>query len=74
VYLFDLYSIALSKIARGFESDLEDVLFLLKQNLIEWATLEAHFNSILPRARSADIDPKEFQAYFLTLKRNAGLA
>ena len=31
-------------------------------------------NSILPRARSADIDPREFQAYFLTLKRNAGLA
>jgi hypothetical protein len=74
VYLFDLYSIALSKIARGFESDLEDVLFLLKQNLIDWATLETHFNSILPRARSADIDPREFQAYFLTLKRNAGLA
>ena len=34
VYIFDLYSIALSKIARGFESDLEDVQFLLAQNLI----------------------------------------
>jgi hypothetical protein len=35
VYIFDLYSIALSKIARGFESDLEDAQFLLKQGLIE---------------------------------------
>ncbi|MFH1907102.1 MAG: DUF6036 family nucleotidyltransferase [Chloroflexota bacterium] len=69
VYIFDLYSIALSKIARGFESDLEDVEFLLRQKLIAWGPLEAHFKSILPRAKSADIDPQEFQAYFDTLKR-----
>jgi hypothetical protein len=29
VYIFDLYSIALSKLARGFDSDLEDVEFLI---------------------------------------------
>ncbi len=69
VYIFDLYSIALSKIARGFESDLEDVQFLLAQNLIAWNELEKHFNSILSRARTADIGPKEFQAYFEELKR-----
>lgn len=69
VYIFDLYSIALSKIARGFESDLEDVQFLLTQNLIAWGELENHFKSILSRARKADIDPKEFQAYFDELKR-----
>lgn len=32
VYIFDLYSIALSKIARGFESDLEDVEFCWQRN------------------------------------------
>lgn len=69
VYIFDLYSIALSKITRGFESDLEDVQFLLAQNLIAWDELENHFQSILPHARRADIDPKEFQAYFDELKR-----
>ena len=69
VYIFDLYSIALSKIARGFESDLEDVQFLLSQNLITWDELETHFTNVLPRARKADIDPKEFQAYFDELKR-----
>jgi hypothetical protein len=69
VYIFDLYSIALSKIARGFESDLEDVEFLLGQNLIVWDDLEEYFKSILPRAKNADIDPKEFEEYFNTLKK-----
>lgn len=69
VYIFDLYSIALSKIARGFESDLEDVQFLLAQGLIDWLELEAHFKIIYPLAHRTDIDPKEFQAYFNELKR-----
>jgi hypothetical protein len=62
----------LSKIARGFESDLEDVEFLIKQGLIAWEKLETLFKSILPRSASADIDPGEFQQYFDTLKRRAG--
>jgi hypothetical protein len=69
VFIYDLYSIALSKIARGFESDLEDVEFLLGQDLIAWDELESHFKSILPRAQNADIDPGEFETYFNTLKK-----
>ena len=69
VYIYDLYSIALSKIARGFESDLEDVEFLLGQDLIAWDELEGYFKSILPRAKKADIDPKEFEKYFNTLRK-----
>ncbi len=69
VYIYDLYSIALSKIARGFESDLEDVEFLLTQDLIVWDELENFFTDILPRSKNADIDPKEFESYFNTLKR-----
>ena len=69
VYLFDLYSIALSKIARGFESDLEDVRFMLGSGAIEWADLERDFHAILPRAGSVDIDPEEFRAYFAELQR-----
>jgi hypothetical protein len=68
VYIFDLYSIALSKIVRGFESDFEDVEFLLQQKLIGWETLEEYFRNILPRAQSSDIDPQEFQQYFETLR------
>ena len=72
VYIFDLYSIALSKIARGFESDLEDVEFLLNEGFIAWDALETHFQTILPHARGADIAPKEFRQYFETLKRKMG--
>jgi hypothetical protein len=69
VYLFDPYSIALSKIARGFDSDLEDVQFMLRTGAIGWAELERDFRAILPRAGSFDIDPEEFQAYFAEIGR-----
>ena len=69
VFIFDLYSIALSKIARGFESDLEDVEFMLKENLISWEELETDYQDILPVADNADINPKEFKMYFATLKQ-----
>ncbi len=69
VYIFDPYSIALSKIARGFDSDLEDVEFLIDRKLITWEALTEHYQSIFPRAKNADIDPREFQQYFETLRR-----
>ena len=50
VYLFDPYSIALSKITRGFESDLEDVVFLLGEGLIDFAELEDHFEAVVSEA------------------------
>jgi len=69
VYIYDLSSIALSKFARGFESDLEDVQFMLAKGLIVFDELERHFQEILPYAEKADIDPKEFKVYFVELKR-----
>ena len=69
VYIFDLYSIALSKIARGFEADLEDVMFILHEGMIEFGELECHFNAILPDAPKADIDSNEFRGYFEEIRR-----
>ena len=54
---------------RGFEADLEDVLFLLRSGVIEWTQLERHFLVILPEVSGADIDPREFRAYFEELRR-----
>ena len=71
VYIFDLYSIALSKIASGFEADLEDVLFLLDEGLIDFGELERHFNEILPEAPKADIIPSEFRDYFEEIRRRS---
>lgn len=69
VYVFDLYTIALRKIARGFDADLEDVTFMLHQRLIEFAELERHFHAVLPDAANADIIPKEFRDYFEEVRR-----
>ena len=69
VYLFDLFSIALSKIARGFETDLDDVVFMLNKGLIDMTELERMFRLILPNALKSDIIPGEFQAYFDKVKQ-----
>ena len=69
VYIFDPYSIALSKIARGFEADLEDVVFMIREHLIEFDELEHLFEEVLPEAPKADIAPQEFRAYLEELRR-----
>jgi hypothetical protein len=69
VYIFDPYSIALSKIARGFEADVEDVVFMLEQGVIEFDELERLFEQVLPKASEADIVPQEFSSYFEELRR-----
>jgi hypothetical protein len=69
VYVFDPYSIALSKIARGFEADLDDVMFLLHEGIIEFEELGSHFHAVLPQAARADIIPDEFCDCFLEVQR-----
>jgi hypothetical protein len=69
VYIFDLYSIALSKVARGFEADIEDVLFMLEEKLIAFDELEHLYQIILPQAARSDINPREFQAYFSEVRK-----
>jgi hypothetical protein len=69
VYVFDPYTIALSKIARAFESDLDDVMFLLRQNLIELVELERYFEAIRPTVAKFDIDLREFQQYFQEIRQ-----
>lgn len=69
VYLYDLYTIALSKIARGFDTDLEDVVFLIKNGLINLPELQRLYQIILPLSPKADIIPQEFEQYFQELLR-----
>jgi len=68
-YVYDPYTIAISKVARGFETDLQDVLFMLRQKLIEFKQLEAYVNAALPRAKDFDIDPTEFQQHLEEIGR-----
>lgn len=69
VYIYDPCSLALSKVARGFETDLEDVLFRLKQNLIELDQLATYIDRALPQAWDFDIDPADFRQHLAELRR-----
>ena len=57
VWHFDLYSTALSKVARGRVQDVEDVLALLSAGRLAWDKLNACFRDVLPRMGSAKNTP-----------------
>jgi hypothetical protein len=57
-YIVDPYSIALSKVDRGFETDLEDVIFLIQHSLIHLEELESIIEKSLSRAGKFDFHPE----------------
>jgi hypothetical protein len=70
VFHYDLYSTALSKVSRGTDEDLADVVRLLEAGHIQWEKLEACFNEILPAyaTRSLKQDPEGFRTNFRALR------
>lgn len=69
VYVYDPYTIALSKLARGFETDLQDVLFLLRREIIDMDTLGGYVEAALPQAWEYDIDPADLRLYWAEVRR-----
>lgn len=63
VYVLDPYVIALSKLDRGFESDLEDVQFLLRRNLISLDQLEIVVQNALQSAARFDLNAKAIRKH-----------
>jgi hypothetical protein len=61
-YLFDLYSIAVMKLDRGFEIDIEDVKFLLKAGYIELRDLNRFIEDVAKRLDGADRLRRNFAA------------
>jgi len=68
VYVADPYSIALSKLERGFDTDLEDIVFLVQRGFIEMAELEKILEKSMPRAREFDINATEMLAHLQTVR------
>jgi len=66
-YIFDPYSIALSKLERGFKSDLEDVLFLVRNRHVTLDLLEQYLNAV---AHGSD-DPAQLRQSFEEIRRRA---
>jgi hypothetical protein len=57
VYVADPYSIALSKIDRGLDSDLEDIVFLIKNRHIKLTELEKITKNAVSKAGKFDLHP-----------------
>ena len=77
VFHFDLYSAALSRLARGREQDYQDVVALLRMKRIAWPKLNEYYQEILPQMglRTLKQDPFEFELNFGALEtqwRSAG--
>ena len=68
VYIFDPYSIALSKLDRGFEADLEDIVFLIQRGLIFLPQLEQVVQESIPHARKFDMNTSKLQEHLQVVR------
>jgi hypothetical protein len=68
VNIFDPYSIALSKLDRGFEADIEDIVFLIKRGLVSLTKLEAVVQVALPHAKEFDLNTHELQDHLKAVR------
>jgi hypothetical protein len=73
VYVADSYSITLSKIERGFDTDIDDIPFLLKHGYVEFEKLEQETEAALIRAREFDIDRDEMLAHLAIVRERSEL-
>jgi len=67
VYVADPYSIALSKLDRGFDTDFDDLVFLVQRKLVTLEELERLMKNALPQAKKFDLDP-DIPAHLQELK------
>lgn len=58
ISIADPYTIALSKLDRGFETDIEDIVFLVQQNFVTIAELEKITREALSQAQKFDLNPE----------------
>lgn len=57
IYVADPYSIALSKLDRGIDTDLEDIVFLIQSGYINIGEFERMVRDALPFANQYDFNP-----------------
>lgn len=68
VFVADPYVIALSKLDRAFDTDFDDLIFLVQHNLVDLDQLERMTRDALSRARDFDMNPDEVLAHLQELK------
>ena len=69
-----IYSIAFSKLARGFDTDIDDVVFLLHHGLLTLAQLESVVNHGMREGQKFDIMPSELRNNWWALQQRLSRA
>ena len=72
VFVLDPYTIALSKLDRGFETDIEDIEFLIQRNLITFEQLERVALTALKRASEFDMSSLDVHAHLQAVRSLLG--
>ena len=57
IFVADPYSIALSKLDRGLDTDFDDIVFLVQENYVNMDAFERMVKDALLQARKYDFDP-----------------
>lgn len=70
VYVLDPYTIALSKLDRGFDTDIEDVLFLVQQQLVTIEQLALFVENAILQAHQFDLDPSIIRRHLQVLRQS----
>jgi hypothetical protein len=68
VYVLDPYTIALSKLDRGFDTDIEDIVFLIRRKLIVFEQLERVAMIALARASEFGMNSADVKAHLQTVR------
>lgn len=69
VFVFDPYSIALSKLDRGFDPDIEDVVFLIRQSYVDIEVLESMLENAILQAKVFDLDPSRMRRHLKLVRK-----
>jgi hypothetical protein len=74
VYIFDPYTIALSKLERGFDTDIDDILFLIRQQLIDLDQLTTELHTALQQAVAFGLSRQQTLAHLAVVRQRLAAA
>ena len=70
VYIFDPYTIALSKLDRGFDTDIEDICFLIHRDLVEVDQLAEFVETSALQADDFNLNPKAMYRHLEVVRKS----
>jgi hypothetical protein len=69
VFALDPYVMALSKLDRGFDSDLADIVFLVQRGLVSLDRIAEQVAAAIPNAAAFDMDPAAMRKHLAVVRR-----